>query len=348
MAAVLVVRRAFEADLLVQANHCHCGPCRKHSGTAVCTQACVLRQQFRLLQGEELIRVYGKDEGALKLSTGVDSRGRFRLRPGDPVTISVLCRRTALTSPFDFDTPRFIKTKNLRRKPAAVAKGRWAAYATAGAASAFTCVNSAEATIHYSGIIHKFFGSNPCDNDSVRFQLDQPGDSFRLRHTWVFNCSLGYGGYAHFGIRGRAGNAVAGFYNSCPSAHVVSMSKLNRGQFISRRPFIARNSGLLGAHRGPCGTLSVGQFDPGDVGFIGFKFNNGSGDQYGWVRIKMATDTIDYPFWLVDYAYADPGEPIRAGQTSSNEMVPEKGSLGALALGAAGLLAWRKSRSRKL
>jgi hypothetical protein len=55
---------------------------------------------------------------------------------------------------------------------------------------------------------------------------------------------------------------------------------------------------------------------------------------------------IDHDFWLVDYAYADPGEPIRAGQTSSNEMVPEEGSLGWLALGAAGLLAWRKSRSR--
>ncbi len=61
----------------------------------------------------------------------------------------------------------------------------------------------------------------------------------------------------------------------------------------------------------------------GDVGFIGFKFNNGSGDQYGWVRIKMG-QCYDNDFWLIDYAYADPGEPIRAGQTSSNEMVPEE------------------------
>jgi hypothetical protein len=61
------------------------------------------------------------------------------------------------------------------------------------------------------------------------------------------------------------------------------------------------------------------------------------------VRIKMGNRA---DFWLVDYAYADPGEPIRAGQTSSNDIVPEEGSLGALALGAAGLLAWRKSRSR--
>jgi hypothetical protein len=51
-----------------------------------------------------------------------------------------------------------MKTKTFHRKPASIAKGRWAAYATAGAASAFTCANSAEATIHYSGIIHEYFG----------------------------------------------------------------------------------------------------------------------------------------------------------------------------------------------
>jgi len=50
----------------LQASHCHCDRCRKHSGTAVCTQARVRQEQFRLLQGEELIRVYGKGEGAVK------------------------------------------------------------------------------------------------------------------------------------------------------------------------------------------------------------------------------------------------------------------------------------------
>ena len=227
------------------------------------------------------------------------------------------------------------------KKPAVIANARWLAYATAGAASAFTCANSAEATIHYSGLIGEFIAGR-CDPDSVRFQLDQPGDSFRLRHSLLFVCSGDYGGYAHFGILGRAGASVAGFY--CPSnPKALSVSKLNRGQLISRRPFLARNSGLLaGTHSyGSC----AGQFDYGDVGFIGFKFNNGSGDQYGWVRLKFGGRyPIDNDFWLVDYAYADPGEPIRAGQMSSNEMVPQEGSLGWLALGAARLLAWRKGR----
>src|SRR5262249_28962767 len=110
--------------------------------------------------------------------------------------------------------------------------------------------------------------------------------------------------------------------------------------------FVAKNSGLLGAFEGPCGIEYAGQFDLGDVGFIAFKFNSGRGDQYGWARVKFVPQVIDYDFYFLDYAYADPGEPIRAGQKSTNEMVPDQGSLGALAVGAAGILAWRKRRSR--
>src|ERR1043166_5442469 len=46
-----------------RAGHCHCERCRKHSGTAVCTQARIRKERFRLLQGEHLIRAYGKGEG---------------------------------------------------------------------------------------------------------------------------------------------------------------------------------------------------------------------------------------------------------------------------------------------
>ena len=227
------------------------------------------------------------------------------------------------------------------RKSSVITNSRWLAYAAASAASAFTCANSADASIHYSGIIGSYSGCGGTTGFTA--QLDQPGDSVRLRrYVSVFSSNV----YAHFSVRGVAGAGVAGFY--CPNLpRVASVSKLSRGQFISTRPFLARESGLLAAHL-DCD----GQFENGEVGFIAFKFNSGSGDQYGWVRIKMGQCVQD--FSLIDYAYADPGEPIRAGQKSSDEMVPEEsndiapqeGSLGALALGAAGLLAWRKSRSR--
>ena len=50
-----------------RANHCHCSRCRKHSGTFGLTQGRVPREEFRLLRGEELLRVFGAAEGAVKV-----------------------------------------------------------------------------------------------------------------------------------------------------------------------------------------------------------------------------------------------------------------------------------------
>ncbi len=50
----------------LRAGHCHCRRCRKHSGAATCTQACVPRERFRLISGTEFLRVYGMGHGAVK------------------------------------------------------------------------------------------------------------------------------------------------------------------------------------------------------------------------------------------------------------------------------------------
>jgi hypothetical protein len=46
-----------------RASHCHCSRCRKHSGTFGETQGRVQRDGFRLLGGEELIRVWRPEDG---------------------------------------------------------------------------------------------------------------------------------------------------------------------------------------------------------------------------------------------------------------------------------------------
>ena len=51
-----------------------------------------------------------------------------------------------------------------------------------------------------------------------------------------------------------------------------------------------------------------------------------------------------HKFELLDYAYGDPGDTVFAGQ-KSDDAAPSLESLGGLALGAAGLLAWRQRRS---
>ena len=50
----------------LRAGHCHCSRCRKHSGGAVGTQGRVRREDFQLVAGQSLVRVYGRGEGAVK------------------------------------------------------------------------------------------------------------------------------------------------------------------------------------------------------------------------------------------------------------------------------------------
>ena len=90
-----------------------------------------------------------------------------------------------------------------------------------------------------------------------------------------------------------------------------------------------------------------GKFRHPGKGYIGFTFDSGNGPQYGWARIKSG-GAPEYRFILLDYAWADPGESIQTGQKHSAEdakAVTKSGSLGLLAFGGAGLIAWRKRRT---
>ena len=227
-----------------------------------------------------------------------------------------------------------MKINKLRCKPASIADTRWASYAAAGAATALAGSNSAEGAIHYSGRLDVLFS---CQSQSCRtthtFQLDQPGDSFVLAHY----VNSYHHGPAYFGIGGIASAAFRGRQGQLSIRHYVS--RLSSGERVSRGPFSLAGFGLLVYSGG-----DHSQWKNGGYGSIGFSFNNGAGVQYGWARIRITGSRRDSIFWLVDYAYADVGEPIRAGQTSSGEQAPDQGSLGWLALGAVGLLAWRKSR----
>ena len=218
-----------------------------------------------------------------------------------------------------------MKIKRLRSKPASIAKTRWAAYATAGVATALAGSPSVEAAIHYSGILDVRF---PAHRDRQKtFQLDQPGDFLSFLHfagfTWDEN---------EFAVNGIVSAAVWAF--SITGGTYVA--KLSFGEEISAGIFFYGNRGNL---------EYFGWEDRG-TGYVGFRFNNGAGIQYGWARVWMSGQPAN-GFMVRDYAYADPGEPITAGQRSSSDaQAPDQGSLGWLALGAAGLLAWRKSRSR--
>ena len=227
-----------------------------------------------------------------------------------------------------------MKTRLSRNQSAKVAHSRWLAYATATTATTLAGSHSLEADIHYSGRLDVPF---QCQIESCKtthtFQLDKPDDFFVLTHY----VNSYHHGFAFFGIHGIVSAAVRGRPGSGPIPYV---SRLRSDQRISNGPF-APGGGYLEAY------ADVRQWTNAGYGIIGFSFNNGAGVQYGWARIRMTGYlTNDSIYRLVDYAYADPGEPLRAGQESRDDQASDQGSLGWLALGAVGLLAWRNRRSR--
>jgi hypothetical protein len=229
-----------------------------------------------------------------------------------------------------------------RRQKLNLTSSRWAAYATAGAATAIAGVHSAEADIHYSGVLNQPFNdTNPAPDVAVIHTFSFGGGAiFKLDH----NLGANNDGFAGFSIHGPVSGMFAG--SKAVMAH-TSMGaavtykypfKLGAGANIAAQPFLANNPGSFATLAfGPAAGNSLWG-SPG-TGFIGFKFNNGSGVEYGWVRLTM-NGTTGNSFTLVDYAWGDHGTPIVTGQ------IPEAGSLGLLALGAAGLLAWRRQRAK--
>ncbi|HEY2712022.1 MAG TPA: hypothetical protein VGI60_05860 [Chthoniobacterales bacterium] len=233
-----------------------------------------------------------------------------------------------------------MKTTLLKNRVVRIPTARWLAYASAGTATALTMASPAEAEIHYSGRVDVTFGTN--DNKKVSFVLDQPGDSI------VFARNAGSGGVDFFGARGVRSGAFLGSYPVFSYAYVWRIKNRDQNHYLSRGHFTNGGFGFGTSGtmvRGDRSSLNWRWLGKG-TDFVGFRFNNGSGNQYGWARVHMDGPSTNFSFTVVDYAWADLGEPIRAGRTSSSILAaePKEGSMGLLALGAAGLALWRNRR----
>jgi hypothetical protein len=221
--------------------------------------------------------------------------------------------------------------RNRQKKSLTLSNSRWLAYAAAGAASTLGGTFAAEAEIHYSGVIDARFG----DGHRVL------SIGVRLGHNAVLHFASGtYGLY--FAIDGATvSNRFCGYERGIGNTFP---SRLSQGVVISNCQFLSGVGTMV-----RFSPFTNGAFFDEGLGFIGFSFNNGAGRQYGWARVRTpGPPYFRARFLLVDYAWGDPGDQVRTGQTSlagdQAEAIPDQGSLGLLALGGAGLMASRRRR----
>ena len=230
-----------------------------------------------------------------------------------------------------------MKTQKLRRnRLTSLNSSRWAAYATAGAATAIAGANSAEAAIHYSGVLNVSVPTG--EGVAHTFSLDNAAVIRFVNILTGPSASPGPGGDALFRIQGAA---VSNMFAGTAAGAFRYPSNLAAGASIAARPFASMNANFF-ATLAYGGGFAHSKFLAAGIDFIGFRFNGGSGIEYGWARVTM-NGAPGNGFTVVDYAWGDVGTAITAGQTSA---VPEPASLGLLAIGAAGLLIWRRSRGK--
>lgn len=241
-----------------------------------------------------------------------------------------------------------VKTNRRRRKGTTFSHVRWTSYAIAAGATPAGTISTTEAEIHYSGLIDfKFHEKSTFQTQ--HFPLSNGAYLIGALNKVSF---LGYD-LAYFGVDKaavsnslRGPGSVSGFFQlaALPVKSVVSAGNFFPTPFY--RFAMMQNSDCINPYWQERGTY-----------YVGFRFNNGAGAQYGWVRIRWAGCPANY-FIVKDYAWGDVGDQIKTGQRTLNDdaapvatsdksdapLAPAEGSLGLLALGAVGLQAWRKSR----
>jgi hypothetical protein len=80
----------FEIDApLVSASYCHCTRCQRRTGTAAALTARVAPGSFKVVAGEEHVRVWAPDDGFEKMFCGLCGSALYGRNPREPSVIGV-------------------------------------------------------------------------------------------------------------------------------------------------------------------------------------------------------------------------------------------------------------------
>ncbi len=238
------------------------------------------------------------------------------------------------------------------RARCAVGVGRWVAYAVAGAATSIGASNEADAShsLYYGSVNATLYGSNATIQIHTLVEV-QHGPPFPnslsfhgLPGTRVIGTLKHVGpvshGYVTFQMNPAYHGQVAGIATN--AGFFGYASRLGVGPGLSQRPFIpagAYNTLAWDSYNGAgvqWNAKETGLY--GGQHYLGFKYNLGSGVEYGWARLTNVTGAPNDEFILDDYS-------LNSSFVGAVP-IPEPVSLGLLALGATGLLAARAARRR--
>ena len=239
-----------------------------------------------------------------------------------------------------------MSSKN-RRNPVLIDVKRLASYAIAGTTAACGAELAEAEIFHFD--VNRALNSTVIDRvDGVNLIFTPTGGganwNFSLGHVLIDNAPNGYAFAGNVGLPGLSGPFAQFAGRPVTVAnltinYVAKFSQLATGPVnLAGRTFIGggTGSGVMASRFG----FPNDEFKTAGVGFLGVKFNV---DQFGWIRVNM-NGPDNNNFTVVDYAYADKGQPINFGQIA----VPEPSSLSLLALGSVGILAWRRRRAAAL
>ncbi|MEM7457068.1 MAG: PEP-CTERM sorting domain-containing protein [Planctomycetota bacterium] len=228
---------------------------------------------------------------------------------------------------------------NKRRSRVRLSSRRWAAYTTAGLASALS-PGAASAdhscTVEFPNV--QMMDSNPGDGlfDNVFSQT-----LYRSDVVLFFNH-----GYSET----QPGNGILNFNGSAPSTAMLSIAGFQNGNY-----FYASN-GYYGQQFSALNFIPAGErmdmawasgYSSSQFvntgGYVVFRYDVGNGTQYGWLELTLDSSAPANIFTVSTFVTSEAGTELFVGGIHL-DCIPEPGSLGLLALGAAGLLLWRNRR----
>jgi len=221
--------------------------------------------------------------------------------------------------------------KNHSKTSSKLSTAKLLAY-TAAASSAFVFSATADAAIIYSGVSNITNGSVDVNNDGTT--------DFTFFGSISASYALGKlyaSGSAQF-IKASGANAGAHDVKKFSSGNTISAGA---GAFDS----VGDGSFRFVSSSGAGGEWSGAKAPNTTSGFAGVTVKDNGNDIFAWLRFSVENDTQGRPInvKLIDWAYESNGTAI----STPTSPVPLPGSLGLLAMGASGLAAFRRRKTKK-